>query len=865
MKMSNIVRNYLAIITLILSCIALTQLPAQEFDESFDHWPIDFKIKGKIIVANELSNRDEVDAYFLRASGGEKANIVGIVIKKLSEDEKVKLEKTFESAARLRLMFVDRTSHPIQKQAFAGLKEATGLMLLTDRPLYLKEKEAIFSVRDDLRDLIDRGGVLYASGPVAKLLSRIEITGGEHLADISEGLNLVPDSVIETDFSTDIDKLRVKSVLASHPRSVAIGLEPSTAVVLDGRILRVLGDGRATIMITANEREPFRAQTIEKPGSERRSPNRYLIDLTQWRRVAMERTLDLFPPAEPKTPFVENGTLVIVGGGGMPKDLMQQFVDLAGGLENAKLVYVPCSEQNELSSTQRTVQSWQKMGVQHATFIHTKDRRQANDDEAFLAPLKDATGIWFGGGRQWNFADSYYGTTAHKLMKEVLQRGGVIGGSSAGASIQARYLARATPISNFDIMAPGYERGGLGFISGVAIDQHFSQRGRQKDMTQLVNRYPQMLGIGLDEATAIIVKKSTAEVVGRGKAHFYDRNLPVYPDKPDYVALPAGSSYDLAERSVIKDTTVEGARLESLTELVFTEGPAYHADGSVFFTDIANNRIMRLMPGAADAEVFLQPSGRANGLMFDSQGQLIACEGNERGGQGGRRVTSIDVVTKKRTVLADHYQGKRFNSPNDLCIDKKGRIYFTDPYYGPDRDQLELEEEAVYRVDPANGEVVRILGSEHIARPNGIALSKDQKTLFVVDNHPLKPVRKLWAFELDEEGLLAATGTVRELHDFGAGRGGDGMCIDQNDNLYVTAGANRPYTNQNTDNLAGVYVFSPQGKLLRIIESSEDMITNCCFGGPELQTLYVTAGKTLWNIRLKTTGRLVWPATESAE
>ena len=858
--MSNIVRNYLAVVTLIISCIAVTQLPAQEFDESFDHWPIDIKISGKIILANELSNSDGVDAYFLRESGGEKANIIGIVFKEISEGEQEALEKTLESAARVALIFVDPKTHPIEKQAFDGIKQATGLMLLTDRRLDLKEKEAIFSVRDDLRDLIDRGGVLYASGPIAKFLSRIEITGGEQLAEVSAGLNLVPDSVIETAFSTDVDKLRVKSVLASHPRSVAIGLQTNTAVVLDGRVFRVLGDGQATFMITANERAPFLAQTIVHPGSTRQSPNQYLIDLTQWRRIAMERTLDLFPPAEPKTPFVENGSLVIVGGGGMPKDLMQQFVDLAGGVEKAKLVYVPCSEQNEITSPQRTVESWEKMGVQHATFIHTKDRQQANDDEAFLAPLRDATGIWFGGGRQWNFADSYYGTTAHKLMKEVLKRGGVIGGSSAGASIQARYLARATPISNFAIMAPGYERGGLGFISGVAIDQHFSQRGRQKDMTQLVNRYPQMLGIGLDEGTAIIVQKSKAEVVGRGKAHFYDRNLPVYPDQPDYVALPAGSSYDLAERKVIKDTTVEGARLESVTELVFTEGPAYHADGSVFFTDIANNRIMRLMPGAVDAEVFLRPSGRANGLMFDRRGQLIACEGNERGGLGGRRVTSIDVVTKKRTVLASHFEGKRFNSPNDLCIDKQGRIYFTDPYYGPDREQLELDEEAVYRVDPTNGEVVRIIGSEHIARPNGIAISADQKTLFVVDNHPLAPVRKLWAFDLDDEGL--ATGQKRELHDFGAGRGGDGMCIDQNDNLYVTAGANRPYTNQNTDNVAGVYVFSPKGKLLRIIPSSEDMITNCCFGGPELQTLYVTAGKTLWNIRLKTTGRLVWPAAE---
>lgn len=553
--MTSTAQYHLVFTILIAFCCNAAPVGAQEFDESFDHWPLDFKINGKIIVANQLDDRADVNAYFLRASGGEKARLAAAVFGPISQDEQQALREEFNDAATFTWSVVDDSSEEPAALAIAGLTEATGVMLLSDNPLDCEARRAVLAARDQLHDVVRRGGVIYASGPVARMLSRTEITGGKRLAQVADGLNLIPDGVIETDFSTDVDRLRVNSVLASHPRSVAIGLEKNTAVVLDGRILRVMGEGRATVMITANERAPFRSQTIEKPGEGRKSPNDYLIDLTQWRRIAMERTLDPFPPAAPKTPLVENGTLVIVGGGGMPEGLMQRFVDLAGGVEKARLVYVPCSEQEQLAAPQRTVTAWEKMGVRHATFIHTKDRRQANDDEAFLAPLKCATGIWFGGGRQWNFADSYYGTTAHKLMKEVLKRGGVIGGSSAGASIQARYLARATPISNFDIMAPGYERGGLGFISGVAIDQHFSQRGRQKDMTQLVDRYPQMLGIGLDEATAIIVQKSIAEVVGRGKAHFYDRRLPVYPDRPDFIALPAGSSYDLAARKVVKDAT----------------------------------------------------------------------------------------------------------------------------------------------------------------------------------------------------------------------------------------------------------------------------------------------------------------------
>ena len=305
---------------------------------------------------------------------------------------------------------------------------------------------------------------------------------------------------------------------------------------------------------------------------------------------------------------------------------------------------------------------------------------------------------------------------------------------------------------------------------------------------------------------------------------------------------------------------VAAERVEAATELVFTEGPAFHRDGSVYFTEIANNRIMRLPPGADNAETVIRPSGRANGLMFDAHGNLVACEGNERGGLGGRRLTRFDMVSRKRTVIVDRFEGKRFNSPNDLCIDQQGRIYFTDPYYGPDRDGLELDVEGVYRVNADGTDLVRVLGPDHIARPNGIAISADQKTLFVVDNHPVKPVRKLFAFDLDDKGM--PTGKRKEFHDFGKGRGGDGMCIDAQDNIYVTAGANRLYPNQNTDNPAGVYVFSRAGKMLGVIPIPEDMVTNCCFGDADLKTLYVTGGKILWKIRVKIPGRLVWPAAQ---
>ena len=323
-----------------------------------------------------------------------------------------------------------------------------------------------------------------------------------------------------------------------------------------------------------------------------------------------------------------------------------------------------------------------------------------------------------------------------------------------------------------------------------------------------------------------------------------------------------GLSFALSQAGQAQDApSVVDSEVTSVNELVFTEGPAYHRDGSVFYTDIQNNRIMRLSPGAAIADTFLRPSGRANGLMFDSKGFLVACQGNEKGGLGGRRIVRIDPISKEQTVIVDNYQGGRFNSPNDLCIDKSGRIYFTDPYYSPDRSMLELDGvEGVYRVNSDGTGLVQVLDNKIVARPNGIAISQDEKPLYVVDNNPVVPQRKLWVFDLDQAGL--PTGKPTELHDFGEGRGGDGMCMDSKGNLYVTAGANRKYPNQNLDNPAGVYVFSPDGTLQGIIRVPEDMVTNCCFGGSDMKTLFITAGKTLWQVRTKVKGYALWPKAE---
>lgn len=504
---------------------------AQVFDEKYDHWPEKLKINGTVVAGSGLDSRT-LSAFIPDNESGKRVAL-------FHGKSAVALLKEMDMGQLCAIAEINATL-PLRLKELEDNCDTLFLLGVSAGDLTQKMGASLHAI-------IERGGTIIVEGSP----DAVAMTG--RLTDAGLGWNLFPDCVVASCFdpASAEERGNLLSILARHPKSVGMGITKGSAVILSGRKVRVFGMGSATLMLMANERQALRVESIVEQRSRQQAPENVLFDLTEWRRDAIDRTLPAFPPAVPQVPRVDNGTLVIVGGGGMPEGLMDQFIELAGGKEAARLVYIPCEERETINGIPGMVKNWERSGVASATFVHTKDRRQANTDGAFLEPLKNATGIWFGGGRQWNFADSYYGTKAHQLMKEVLQKGGVIGGSSAGASIQARYLARATPIGNFRIMAPGYERGGLGFISGVAIDQHFSQRGRQKDMTQLMHRHPQLLGIGIDETTALIVTKSKARVVGAGRVHFYDRNLPLFPNEPDYLALEEGETYDLAARAIV--------------------------------------------------------------------------------------------------------------------------------------------------------------------------------------------------------------------------------------------------------------------------------------------------------------------------
>jgi gluconolactonase len=283
------------------------------------------------------------------------------------------------------------------------------------------------------------------------------------------------------------------------------------------------------------------------------------------------------------------------------------------------------------------------------------------------------------------------------------------------------------------------------------------------------------------------------------------------------------------------------------------EGPAWHPELGLLTSGEGNiNRRDKV----GKSSVYRKDAG-SNGLMFDRQGRLVICEAAQR------RVTRLEL-DGRLTVLADQFEGKHFNQPNDLTLDSKNRIYFSDPCYG-DRGQMELQDaagrkiEGVYRID-LNGHVTRIITHE-VDRPNGLVVTPDDKYLFVADNNNNTGggARKLWRFDLQADGTVDAA-TQKLIYDWKTTRGPDGMKLDAAGRLFVAAGLNQPNPPHETATpaTAGIYVFSPDGKLLQFIPIPRDETTNCAFGGDDLKTLFVTAGGSLWSIKVNEPGKLLF-------
>lgn len=497
--------------------------------------------QGRLVIVGRGEIPRQARGQFVQWAGGSAAKIVIVTTASADAgtDKQTRFKQTWSdlNIDSVTLLHAQSREQANSEETTAQIQQATGVWFVGGSRQRIIDVYVGTKFEDELEQLLKRGGVI--GGTSAAMHSKVAVVGGKRRESLDTGFDLLPGVIIDQHFTQPNRLQRLSSGARKLGTHVGLGIDEATALLVDQRFMKVVGDGNVMAVFAAGRREQLQVQEYQADA---------LIDLTSLRRIVRDSQLPAFPPAKVADPVVEKGTLMIVGGGRMPIELVKEFIETAGG-EEAHIVVLPTSMPDPLPKDYGK-RMFEAGGAKNVTVLTQRTRSEVESSDV-LEALKTADGVWFGGGRQWRFVDAYEHTAAYPLLHQVLARGGIIGGSSAGASIQGDYLARANPLGNTDIMAPGYEKG-FGFLPGSAIDQHFKQRNRFKDMTSLVNRYPQLLGIGIDEGTALVVKQGIGQVKGDGSVHFYDRRRPVVEGEKDYLTIDAGQAFNLVERKAVE-------------------------------------------------------------------------------------------------------------------------------------------------------------------------------------------------------------------------------------------------------------------------------------------------------------------------
>lgn len=493
-------------------------------------------VTGHVLLAGGGSLDVAVHREFVKLAGGDRARLVLVPTASASADNagaREDLVRTWRArlgeAGEITVLHTRDRAVADDESFCQPLRDATAVWFGGGDQQRIAAAYLGTRFEREVAAVLRRGGVVGGTSAGAAIGSRAMIAGGREPPEMATGFDLVPHAVVDQHFHQRNRLPRLRIALGLAPGRFGIGIDEGTAVIASGRRLRVVGNGKALLVLPATEHHAERLVPLANGDG---------VDLPTWQRAARHRQLGAWPLAAVPSPEVPKGALVVVGGGSLPDQVVDRFVQLAGG-SRAHIVFVSSAEATPLERTPAVFAQWLRRGV---TRISRLDNRQPSDwDDECTRLLASATGVWFGGGRQWRLCDAYDGTGAPAAFHGVLERGGVIGGSSAGATIQGDHLVRGNPLGNTDMWCEGYDRG-FGFWRGVAIDQHFLARNRMADLRGFVERFPQVLGIGIDEGTAAVVTGTRLEVLGTSKVVLL-RNRAGAPLMP--LVLESGQHVDL--------------------------------------------------------------------------------------------------------------------------------------------------------------------------------------------------------------------------------------------------------------------------------------------------------------------------------
>jgi cyanophycinase len=543
--------------------------------------------KGSLIIIGGGGSTPEIWKKFTELAGGkEKAQIVfvtnGTPGADTSSHSYVNTIRKETGIEHITVLNAHSVAEANDEKFIAPLRTATGVFFDGGRQWRIADAYLNTLAHQAFLDVLNRGGVIIGSSAGATIQGSFLWRGDTRnnsilVGDHTQGLGFLKNSVIDQHLLARNREFDLVDFIRNTPELIGIGLDQATAILVQKDTLEVIGKTYAVIY-DYNTIQGASKHVLDGKEDYTASSGPFFL-LSQGQRYDLKNRKVIPPPhregqaaagagsdgesasaPSASSPIEvkksatkhgpEKGSLLIIGGNvGATRSIWNKFTELAGGKEKAHLVVVTTASGDSAGFDTKDVEEVKKQtGVKDVTLLHTTDLKVANS-EKFIAPLKRATGVYFIGGRQWRIADAYLNTLTHQAFLDVLDRGGVIAGSSAGASIQGSFLWRGdTKGSNILI---GDHTQGLGFLKNSVIDQHLLVRNREFDLTTLIRKAPELIGIGLDEATAILVQKDTLQVIGKSYVAIYDYNNIVGKDSP-FFFLSEGQKYDLANRKVLQ-------------------------------------------------------------------------------------------------------------------------------------------------------------------------------------------------------------------------------------------------------------------------------------------------------------------------
>ncbi len=497
-------------------------------------------VSGTLIICGGGKVPPEVLERFVALAGGDNGQIVVITTASETAD-------TAEVDSRLEFWFTQRLAaltilHTRDREIAddprfsQALTTATGVWFIGGHQERLTSAYLGTRTEKAVKGVLKRGGVVGGTSAGAAIMSPVMILGGNPQAELGPGFGFLPGCLVDQHFLKRHRQDRLQFALSKYPKLVGFGIDENTALVVKGRQLSVMGESKVVMYFA----EVGDKKVVTRDLTKNDHADLVALSRSAIARVEPRQTFD----GEKIVPEISHGTLIVAGGGDIAETTANRFIEAAGGPE-ATIVVVTTANGERLSNDAKAVAWLASAGAKDVHLVHPRTHADA-EAPALLALLKKAGGVWFTGGRQWRLVDAFQDTAAEKEFHELLTRGGVIGGTAGGASMLADYLVRGGPLSNKEIMAEGYEDG-FGFLKGVAIDPFFTQRNRFADMAQLKRAHPHLIGLGVDDGMALIIKGQALEVVGHNQVIVYDRREPDAAEK-EFRFLYNGDKYDLVSR-----------------------------------------------------------------------------------------------------------------------------------------------------------------------------------------------------------------------------------------------------------------------------------------------------------------------------